>query len=173
MLIYNTSFNGSGFRGGSRRIVINDQKELCKVHKKHEPDKLDRLTYYERVQFFCNPLLEVAEMDFRQSLYLHPNTFAYCDPPYPVSACLYGDSPEYHSEFPHEELAAILCARDQWTLSYNDVPQIRDLYPADQFDWYPVQWNQDSRNRGDNVKGNDVVITPRGQHHATGIDQTA
>lgn len=66
--------------------------------------------------------------DFTESLNKHPNTFAYLDPPYLVKVPLYGRNGNAHRFFDHAQLAAILKERKQWLLSYNDCPEIRELY---------------------------------------------
>ena len=55
---------------------------------------------------------------------------AYLDPPYLISSNnLYGLRGDAHKGFDHEELAVIiLWKRDKWVLSYNDCPEIRELY---------------------------------------------
>ena len=159
-IIYNSSFNGRGF-GGERARVYVQGEQLIYPHSDGNPRYL---LNYDRIERFHNPLVQVRTADFRDSLGEHPDAFAYCDPPYPIHGSAYGDSPEYHKDFPHSELAQILHNRVNWVLSYNDVPLIRELYPPEQFDWYQVQWHQGSRGKG-RQKGNDVVITPRGQNH--------
>ena len=163
LIIFNCSFNGMGFRGGGTKTLQVHNKIVYDVKSS---GMNSRLVNYERVLDFHNPQISVHEADFCESLTVHPDTFAYLDPPYPVSTCCYGDSPEFHSEFPHEELAGQLSNRDNWVLSYNDVQLIRELYPLDKFDWYRVYWRQNSRRNGgaEHMRGNDVVITPRNQN---------
>ena len=112
-----------------------------------------------RVHGFFNPLISVGLSDFRDSLARHPDTFAYCDPPYPEVTGVYGDAPEYHEEFPHGELADILHRRDSWTLSYNNCETVKSLYPPSEFQYAYPRFKQGSRND----KGNDVIIRPKGQ----------
>lgn len=160
LIIFNSSFNGMGFNSGStNKLEINGDNLNYIIGT----DKSIRtLIWYDRIDDFHNPFIEVSEADFRDSLDVHTDIFAYCDPPYPVDANCYGDSDEYHKDFPHDELAEILRNRGNWTLSYNNVELTRKLYPQDEFDWYRVSWKQGSRSKG-TQEGNDVVITPRGQ----------
>ena len=161
LLIYNASYNGQGFGGKGKSLLIEDDQ----LHSQRQRDDRvvrDTHVHYERISDFYNPLIQIEESDFRESLRRHPNTFCYADPPYPNVGQCYGDSPEYHTEFPHEELSSILHQRENWVLSYNDNPLIQELYPKGDFDWYPVKWIQASRGKG-RRNGNDVVITPKGQ----------
>lgn len=158
LMIWNISFNSAGFRGQPRRGLEMRADGL--YHYKKREDRYWKVFDFGEIAAFQNPLITVGCMDFRESLAAHPDMFAYMDPPYPVSACHYGDSPEYHSEFPHADLAAILHARRDWVLSYNDVELIRELYPPAVFDWTAVQWQQGSRLTHD-TRGNDVIIRPR------------
>ena len=161
-LILTCSFNGMGRGAGHRSSLCYEENGIyCRpTNSRHWI-----VVNYEQIERFHNPLVQMQRADFRDSLAEHPKTFAYLDPPYPVSSNCYGDSDEYHKDFPHQDLADILHNRSDWVLSYNDVQQIQELYPEDQFDWYRVQWQQGSR-RNHDQKSNDVVITPRGQHHA-------
>ena len=157
LIIHNVSFNNMGFKGGTQKIrIIGD------IVKRVAQGFSQTLIFYNRIDAFYNPLVKVQEADFRYSIPAHPDAHIYADPPYPVSANVYGDSDEYHKDFPHSELAELLYKRDNWTLSYNDVEFIHELYPDNKFDWYPVKWRQGSRGTG-RLYGNDVVITPRGQ----------
>lgn len=83
----------------------------------------------------------VELMSFEKSLVKHADDFAYVDPPYLLNgdgnARLYGvqtnqvqarQTPELHKDFDHQLLADILCSRGRWILSYNDVPEVRELY---------------------------------------------
>ena len=82
-----------------------------------------------RLESFKAPNLDVQKADFADSLALHPNTFAYLDPPYLLgSPCLYGEQGNMHKGFDHERLARILCKRKGWVLSYNDCEAVRKLY---------------------------------------------
>lgn len=82
----------------------------------------------QKLKRFYNPLIQVQLADFKASLSNHPNTFAYLDPPYLVKVPLYGRNGNAHRFFDHQELADLLRKRQQWLLSYNDCPEIRELY---------------------------------------------
>lgn len=82
----------------------------------------------ERIRKFRNDRMTVESADFRESLDRHTEHFLYLDPPYLIKNMLYGKKGDTHRDFPHEELCGILKKRERWILSYNDCPEIRDLY---------------------------------------------
>jgi DNA adenine methylase len=73
-----------------------------------------------------------GRMSFEESIDKHKKDFLYCDPPYAIKGRThYGVSkynPELHEEFDHENLARILNKRKNWILSYNNIPEIKELY---------------------------------------------
>tara|TARA_R100001509_G_scaffold164204_1_gene140967 strand:+ start:2206 stop:3099 length:894 start_codon:yes stop_codon:yes gene_type:complete len=105
----------------------------------------------DRIRNFKEPNLLVQRMDFKQSIARHPNAFLYLDPPYMLNKewvpehidersgkiiegywmdrdRLYGKDGNLHHSFDHRALYNILTKRKNWVLSYNDSPEIRDLY---------------------------------------------
>ena len=100
-----------------------------------KPDTVARLL--DRVRKFRAPGVSVANMDFADALAGRRDVFAYCDPPYYLG----GESrmfrgiypnrnfPVHHDDFPHERLRDMLADhRGGFVLSYNDCPEVRDLY---------------------------------------------
>ena len=88
----------------------------------------------------------------------HPettNTVVYADPPYYISTYLYGKDGDLHESFDHEEFAKTIRERNDWMLSYNDCPWIRELYNGCQI--IPVKWSY-----GMNAKkaSSEVLILP-------------
>ena len=159
IIIMNISYNGLGFQGkGFRKFLIKD-KTLYRDNVFYKERTERPLICYDKILDFNNNLLIVKHKPFEESLQLHPNLFAYCDPPYPHGRDMYGDSKEYGSKFDHEKLAYILHQRKNWLLSYNNCKLIKTLYPEKDFEYrYPV-WNQPSRLV---VKGsNEVLIFPK------------
>lgn len=75
-----------------------------------------------------NMPISVEYKDYKDSLAESPNTFAFLDPPYPVVSGLYGKGKKYHKDFDHYTLRAMLANRDNWIMTYNDIPFIRNLY---------------------------------------------
>ncbi|GHU04815.1 hypothetical protein FACS1894147_10350 [Spirochaetia bacterium] len=69
-------------------------------------------------------------MSFEESINKHPDDFLYCDPPYINVAMDYGT--KYNDTLwkkeDHQKLADILHCRKNWILSYNDDPEIIEMY---------------------------------------------
>jgi DNA adenine methylase len=85
-------------------------------------------TSIERLREFYNPNFSVEKLDFERSIILHKNTFTYLDPPYLIESALYGKKGNTHKNFDHVKLSGLLKQRVNWILSYNDCPEIRELY---------------------------------------------
>ena len=77
-------------------------------------------------------------MDFTDAIAQHKDSFLYLDPPYKSKYSLYGYKGSMHKGFDHAALAAMLKKRDRWILSYNDCPEIRELYKGTPFFRLPV-----------------------------------
>lgn len=82
----------------------------------------------ERLRNFYNPHFSIEKMDFAQSVLRHKNIFTYLDPPYLIESALYGKKGNVHKNFDHVGLSELLKRRNNWILSYNDCPEIRELY---------------------------------------------
>ncbi len=106
-----SSFSGATLSGG-----------MSPDHPRFTPSSI------ERIRHFYNPNLKVCQADFKESLTAYPNAFAYVDPPYLIKSNLYGKKGNAHKDFDHAGLAELLKYRKSWLLSYNDCPEIRDLY---------------------------------------------
>jgi len=113
--INRSSFSGATFAGGfseraSYARFTDKQIEVLKSFK------VDDFT--------------VKHADFKDSMKKH-DCYFYLDPPYFLSGArnkLYGDEGDMHEFFPHLALFCELRKRENWILSYNDCPEIRDLY---------------------------------------------
>lgn len=107
-----SSFSGTTLSGG-----------MSPGHKRFTPSAIERL------RNFHSAGLKVRKIDYKVALRENSNMMAYLDPPYLISSDnLYGSRGDAHKGFDHEELASILRNRDKWVLSYNDCPEIRELY---------------------------------------------
>lgn len=158
LMLCGLGWNGRALRSVGVSPFFIDSEGVPRL--KH-PTKKRVLIRLSRIEGFQNQLLSVEQADFRESLAAHPDTFAYCDPPYPTPYYgVYGDSAVYHEKFPHEALAGILRERGQWMLSYNDHELIRELYPEGEFRWEKLIWHHTSRSAG-RCEGDDVLIRPR------------
>jgi len=106
-----SSFSGSTLSGG-----------MSPDHPRFTQSSIDRL------REFYNPNFSVERKDFTYSLGIHRNTFKYLDPPYLIKLALYGKSGSTHRDFDHDSLRMILIGQGNWIMSYNDCPEIRDMY---------------------------------------------
>lgn len=125
---------GTGMTGGKTnwRGKPGD-KEYCADACKHcpaNPRLGDKIV--ENLRAFDAPALKMKCADFSEPLSKHDGRLFYLDPPYvEVGKSLYDHARE--EEFDHKKLAEMLHSRDKWVLSYNNVEEVRDLYPD-----YPV-----------------------------------
>lgn len=103
----------------------------------------------QRLREFYNPNIKVEAMDFKESISQNEESFLYLDPPYLIKNKLYGRNGDTHKDFDHIGLRRILQNRNQWILSYNNCPEIIQMY-GDYKILFPV-WkygmsnNKDSR----------------------------
>ena len=82
-----------------------------------------------RLREFYAPDVSVQHMDFEKAFEMFPDTYMYLDPPYLIDQALYGHRGDAHNGFDHERLCELLHKRKMgWMLSYNDSPQIREMY---------------------------------------------
>ena len=103
----------------------------------------------ERVMSFKQPNLTVEQADFKVSIPKHPDAFLYCDPPYFLEGDrnkLYGIQGSTHAGFDHRGLYDLLSQRSDWVLSYNDCPEIRELYKD--FEIRSAEWAYGMKNVG-------------------------
>jgi DNA adenine methylase len=106
------SFSGSTLSGG-----------ISPNHPRFTERGIERLSLYSSLN------IPVDEKDFSESIPLHASAFMYLDPPYKiVNENLYGHRGSTHKGFDHERLLSLLKGRTNWLLSYNDSPEIRDMY---------------------------------------------
>src|SRR5581483_3572715 len=82
----------------------------------------------QRLREFKVENLSVKRLDFTKSISKHRNDLLYLEPPYMIDQTLYGVKGDAHRHFDHERLAKILRTREKWILSYNDSPEIHELY---------------------------------------------
>jgi len=82
----------------------------------------------ERVRNFNVDNLWVEQADFSQSIMQNRNAFLYLDPPYVSASRLYGRRGDLHEGFNHVGLSLLLKARGNWLLSYDDCPEVREMY---------------------------------------------
>jgi len=114
--INRSSFSGATFSGGwSERAS----------YARFTESSVQRLRDFKRKNF------RVDYADFEDSILWHPKAFLYLDPPYMLEGSqnsLYGVDGNLHDSFDHEKLHSLLTIRSGWLMSYNDCPQIREMY---------------------------------------------
>ena len=114
--INRSSFSGATFSGGwSKRAS----------YARFTQSSIDRLRKFNAENF------RVDYADFQTSLPWHPRAFLYLDPPYMLpedAAMLYGQAGGLHAGFDHMALYNLISDRSDWVMSYNDCPEVRDLY---------------------------------------------
>lgn len=136
-----TTYGGSTYSGG------------------YTGDRLTKSSLDKLRSFRCHRL-RVDKGDFRNTIPNHPDAFLYLDPPYYNQPNpLYGKNGDAHKDFPHDVLAKILRRRSSgWLLSYDDCPEIRDLYKGCRF-IRPQEW-QYSLNAKQGRNFRDILIVP-------------
>jgi DNA adenine methylase len=89
----------------------------------------------EKVRNFKAEKVKVEEMVFADAIRNNRSSFLYCDPPYFLSGGMFigmyphRNFPIHHNGFDHELLRDLLVThRGGWVLSYNDCPEVRELY---------------------------------------------
>ena len=110
-----SSFSGATLSGGYSKQA---------AYKRFTNSSILRLWKFEVYNF------EVEKAGFKESILKHPDAFLYCDPPYILEKNnnLYGKNGDTHAGFDHEGLFNLLNERKGWVLSYNNSPQIREMY---------------------------------------------
>lgn len=131
-----SSFSGSTLSGG-----------MSPEHPRFTESSIKRL------EEFNNPFINVNKSDFKESLLQNEDVFAYLDPPYLTGNHLYGNKGDAHKDFDHIELANILRNRERWILSYNNCPEISELYK--EFEFIIPNWKY---GMGNNKESNEVLI---------------
>jgi len=81
-----------------------------------------------RIREFNIPGFTVREKSFKESIKENSDKLLYLDPPYFIKGNLYGDKGDAHRGFDHRGLCNLLKTRGKWILSYNNCPEIIDMY---------------------------------------------
>lgn len=120
-ILNRSSFSGSTLSGG-----------MSPDHPRFTESSIQRLLDFNIKN------ISVSTLDFKKALVKHQNILAYCDPPYLIKNTLYGNKGDTHRGFDHQGLFEILKNRKKWILSYNDSPEIREMYKG--FKIISPQW---------------------------------
>ena len=117
----------------------------------------------ERIRKFEEKNLQVECLGFKESIPRHPDAFLYCDPPYMLEKNnnLYGKNGSTHSGFDHEGLFSLLNERKGWVLSYNNTPQIREMYKD--YEIFDARWAYGMKNVSTKTMGSSSEILVIGQ----------
>lgn len=133
-----------GAIGGSTEEKQNNAKYKidCRFNKQ---DLIQRLKIIAKNKRRIKVTNEDALVFLRQ---LDNNVFVYLDPPYYVKGkSLYMN---HYTDSDHEELAYFLQneARFNWVLSYDDVPQIREMYADSELYRFPLKYTVSKKQIG-------------------------
>ncbi len=135
-----SSYSGLTQNGGFSRLAAKDRMKLNHVRS---------------LAAFKQRKLKVSLEDFPKTIWQHRRDFLYCDPPYYIDACLYGDKGQNNLTFRHKKLARCLKTKaERWLLSYNDCDFIRDLYHGHRIE--VLNWNYSITNQS--VSGSEILI---------------
>lgn len=134
------SFSGSTLSGG---MSPNHPR-----FKKSHYDKLSELNNLRGV-------IDVTNESFEESIKKH-DCLIFADPPYYINQSLYGNKGDMHKGFNHKLLADMLIKRSNFLLTYNDCPEIRELYKGCRFD--STEW---SYGMNKSKISNEVIIIPK------------
>ena len=112
----------------------------------------------ERIRNFNVDNFKVGCLDFKESIPKHPDAFLYCDPPYMLEKNnnLYGNRGSTHLSFDHEGLFTLLNKRKGWLLSYNNSPQIREMYKD--YEIFEAHWAYGMKNVSTKTMGSSSEI---------------
>lgn len=137
------SFSGTTLSGG-----------MSPNHPRFTQSSIDRLRNFKQTG------VTIECLDFRESIPKHKDSFLYLDPPYLIkSANLYGDRGNMHKGFDHKSLHELLTSRTGWVLSYNDCPEIREMYKS--YEILEPSWNY---GMGKEEKSKELLIVSKGEH---------
>ena len=116
-VINRCSFSGATLSGGFSKSA---------VASRFTKSSIDRVVSLDLKRFN----IECCDFEPFIKSYEVANSIMFLDPPYYLKkkSKLYGTNGDMHESFDHKKLAIVLSTRNQWIMTYNDVPFIRDLY---------------------------------------------
>lgn len=97
--------------------------------------------------------IEFSNLDWEDFLEGNQEGVIYLDPPYYITNYLYGKNGDLHENFDHQRLAKYLLRKKKWFMSYNDCPEIRELYPENRI--ISAEW---SYGMNSSKKSNEIII---------------
>lgn len=134
---------GGAIGGSTEEKQLNAKYKInCRFNKQDLIQRLETIAANKNRIQICN---EDALAFLRQ---LNNNVFVYLDPPYYVKGkCLYMN---HYTDRDHKELAHFLQdeAHFNWVLSYDDVPQIRNMYANSELYRFPLKYTVSKKQVG-------------------------
>ncbi|MBW4635826.1 MAG: DNA adenine methylase [Iphinoe sp. HA4291-MV1] len=111
----------------------------------------------------CAPHLtnvRVTNESYEQSLQAPGNkVFIFLDPPYYTASSLYGERGEIHDSFDHVKFAHhAQQSPHQWLITYDDTPEIRQLFHFAHIQEYSVQYGMNNYKQSHAAKGKELLI---------------
>jgi DNA adenine methylase len=118
----------------------------------------------DRLQNISNYLsgVKITSGDYEQSLTSEgDNVFLFLDPPYytATKSKLYGVKGDLHTNFDHQRFADNLSrCPHRWLLTYDDCPEIRDLFSFARIQELEVQYGMNNYKQKTAAKGKELLI---------------
>ena len=107
--------------------------------------------------------IEITNQDYNNILKKRgKDVFLYLDPPYfsSTKSMLYGTNGDLHKNFNHELFAKnIKKCKHHWLITYDDCPEIRDLFDFAHIDCWDMAYGMTNVNRLKSRRGNELIIT--------------
>jgi DNA adenine methylase len=151
IVLHQVSYSGLGARAGSP-IGGRDQSGDYDVGCRWSPTRL--VTGVRRCSRLLNRVpTKITNLSWDEVVAQADRYHLYLDPPY-IAA---GPSLYVHGDIDHPRLAELLKGRDNWTLSYDDVPELRNLYSWAHVERLPVRSHLHHKQIAD------VVVVPLGE----------
>ena len=151
-------FNRTTFSGIARSGPIggHEQKSKYTVDCRYNAGKL--IKKIEQCRKLLVGRTTVESYDIKDYPYLiHSHEPAYLDPPYYIKGdMLYT---EKMNEFDHQNMANILKQRDNWVLSYDDCPEVRQFYQGKNIEVLSVRYCINGE-KEDWKETGELIITP-------------
>jgi DNA adenine methylase len=144
-IVNRCSFSGATFCGGYSAEAAEKRLNAAAIRRLGEVN-LENVTF--------------SNLDANDFLLEHPegeNTVVYADPPYFIESYIYGKDGDMHENFDHEKFAKTIQTRNDWMVSYNDCPYIRELYSGCRI--YSVSWSYGMDNG--RKPSTEILILPR------------
>ena len=122
----------------------------------------------QKARDFKAPKVSVEELTFAEAIRGNRSSFLYCDPPYYLSGDMFigmyphRNFPIHHNGFDHQLLRDLLVShKGGWVLSYNDCPEIREMYKGFKMStpkWQYTFGQGDTRLGENRINGNGTHI---------------